>query len=73
MNFTQNAIAKFQNRDIYDTIYRNAKTGRTEAGMGLKERMLTPLAGKDGDDTREIALVTYTAIYFMGEQKENRL
>ena len=69
LNFTQNAIAKFQNRDINDTIYRNAR--QAERKLGLKERMLTPLrlAAKDGDDTREIALVTAAAIYY-GEQKE---
>lgn len=69
LNFTQNAIAKFQNRDIYDTIYRNAR--QVERKLGLKERMLTPLrlAAKDGDDTREIALVTAAAFYY-GEQRE---
>lgn len=69
LEFTKNAIAKFRNRDIYDTIYRNAR--QAERKLGLKERMLTPLrlAAKDGDDTREIALVTAAALYY-GEQRE---
>ena len=69
LEFTKNAIAKFRNRDIYDTIYRNAR--QAERKLGLKERMLTPLrlAAADGDETREIALVAAAALYY-GEIRE---
>jgi mannitol-1-phosphate 5-dehydrogenase len=62
--FTQNAVTKFQNRDIYDTIYRNAR--EAERKLSSRERLVVPLklAQKYKVDSRQIELVTAAAIYY---------
>ena len=39
--FTQRAVNKFQNREIIDTIYRNARQAKRK--LGIKERILSPM------------------------------
>lgn len=67
--FTRTAIEKFQNKEIYDTIDRNAQQAERKLGKG--ERLLTPLklACQYGEDTGCMELVTAAAIYY-GLQKE---
>lgn len=67
--FTRAAIDKFQNREIYDTIYRNAR--QVERKLGDNERMLTPLrlAYEYQVEANYIELVIAAAIYY-GIQNE---
>lgn len=69
LTFTNNAVAKFRNREIYDTIYRNAR--QAERKLGASERILTPLrlAHDYEDDMGGIELVAASAIYY-GSEKE---
>ena len=69
LKFTQAAIDKFQNRDIYDTVYRNAR--QVKRKLGREERIQTPLrlACEYGEDTAGIELVAAAALYY-GEQYE---
>lgn len=68
--FTKRAVDKFQNREIYDTIYRNARQAGRK--LGEKERLMTPLrlAVKWGADTSVIELVIAAALYFGSTQEE---
>lgn len=62
--FTQNAVKKFQNKEIYDTIYRNAR--EAERKLSNKERLLVPLklAQKYKIPTGQFELVVASAIYY---------
>lgn len=70
LQFTNRAVIKFQNKDIYDTIYRNARQAVRK--LGRNERILTPLwlACKYNDDMREIEIIAASALYY-GYEKEN--
>ena len=67
--FTRRAVDKFQNREIYDTIYRNAR--QAERKLGENERLLTPLrlAYEYEAEAEYIELVIAAAIYY-GIQNE---
>lgn len=69
LDFTKRAVEKFQNRDIYDTIYRNAR--QAERKLGVSERMMTPLflAKKYGSNTALIELVIAAAMYYAKEKE----
>lgn len=41
LSFTQRAVNKFQNREIVDTIYRNARQAKRK--LGINERILSPM------------------------------
>lgn len=62
--FTNRAVSKFRNREIYDTIYRNAR--QAERKLGREERLLTPLrlAWEYREDTRNMELVTAAAVFY---------
>lgn len=70
LQFTNRAVMKFQNKDIYDTIYRNAR--QAERKLGRDERILTPLrlAGKHKDEMHDIEIIAAAALYY-GYEKEN--
>lgn len=70
--FTQRAIDKFKNKEIFDTIYRNARQSKRK--LGENERLLSPLkyAQKYGSDTRYFDLIIAAAtLYAVKEETEN--
>ena len=70
--FTQRAINKFKNREIFDTIYRNARQAKRK--LGENERLLSPLrfAQKYGAETIYFDLIIATAIlYAVKEESED--
>ncbi|MDR2976217.1 MAG: hypothetical protein LBV19_02745 [Streptococcaceae bacterium] len=64
LTFTRNAVEKFQNKDIYDTICRNAR--EAERKLSSHERLIVPLklALKYHAPSRQIELVVASAIYY---------
>ena len=70
LQFTNRAVEKFKNREIYDTIYRNARQAQRK--LGPNERLLTPLrlAYKYQADLRYISLVIAAALDY-GVVQEN--
>lgn len=70
--FTQRAIDKFKNKEIFDTIYRNARQARRK--LGENERLLSPLrfAQKYGADTKYFDLIIAAAtLYAVKEESVN--
>lgn len=70
--FTQRAIDKFKNKEIFDTIYRNARQSKRK--LGENERLLSPLkfAQKYESDTKYFDLIIAAAIlYAVKEESEN--
>lgn len=70
--FTQRAINKFKNKEIFDTIYRNARQAKRK--LGESERLLSPLkfAQKYGADTIYFDLIIAAAIlYAVKEESED--
>lgn len=65
LDFTNRAVEKFKNKEIKDTIERNARQAKRK--LGTKERLLTPLflAGQYKEDTRYIGLVVAAALYYL--------
>ncbi|MDO5717692.1 MAG: 2-dehydropantoate 2-reductase N-terminal domain-containing protein [Tissierellia bacterium] len=70
LRFTQNALSKFQNKDIYDTIERNCINVKRK--LGPKERLLMPLniMLNQGKNINPILLVIACALYY-GRCEEN--
>lgn len=70
LQFTNRAVMKFQNKDIYDTIYRNAR--QAERKLRTDERILTPLrlANEYNYGMHYIELITAAALYY-GYDKED--
>ncbi|GAB2027387.1 mannitol dehydrogenase family protein [Lactovum odontotermitis] len=64
LTFTQNAVTKFQNKAIYDTIYRNAREAARK--LSSHERLVVPLklALKYQTPTVQIELVLAAAVYY---------
>lgn len=70
--FTQRAINKFKNKEIFDTIYRNARQAKRK--LGENERLLSPLkfAQKYDVDTIYFDLIIAAAIlYAVKEEAED--
>lgn len=70
--FTQRAIDKFKNKEIFDTIYRNARQSKRK--LGENERLLSPLkfAQKYESDTKYFDLIIAAALlYAVKEESEN--
>ena len=69
MQFTQRAIDKFQNKEIYDTIYRNARQAKRK--LQKQERLQEPLRMllKYKEDASMVLLVMAAALYY-GVSKE---
>lgn len=70
--FTQRAINKFKNKEIFDTIYRNARQAKRK--LGENERLLSPLkfAQKYESDTIYFDLIIAAAsLYAAKEESEN--
>lgn len=70
--FTQRAIDKFKNKEIFDTIYRNARQSKRK--LGENERLLSPLkfAQKYKSDTRYFDLIIAAALlYAVKEESES--
>ena len=70
--FTQRAIDKFKNKEIFDTIYRNARQSKRK--LGENERLLSPLkfAQKYKSDTKYFDLIIAAALlYAVKEESEN--
>lgn len=70
--FTQRAINKFKNKEIFDTIYRNARQAKRK--LGENERLLSPLrlAQKYNEETIYFDLIIAVAIkYAIVEEEEN--
>lgn len=67
--FSARAISKFKNKEIYDTILRNAR--QCERKLGLNERMISPLifAIKFNESTKYFDIPIAAAIYY-GEKNE---
>lgn len=70
LHFTKKAVEKFQNKEIYDTIYRNAR--QAERKLDVQERLIVPLrlACEYGEDTSCMELAVAAAIYY-GEKEES--
>lgn len=70
LQFTNRAVMKFQNKDIYDTIYRNAR--QADRKLRRDERILTPLrlANKHNDIMNYIEIIAAAGLYY-GYEKEN--
>lgn len=68
--FTSRAVMKFSNREIIDSIYRNARQAKRK--LGMKERLFVPLALalKYGECTKSIETIIAAALYY-GYSKEN--
>ena len=68
--FTCNAVKKFRNRAIVDTIERNAR--QADRKLGVNERMLSPLkfCMEQGEPTEQIETVIAAAMYY-GKVQEN--
>ncbi len=72
LKFTQRAINKFKNKEIFDTIYRNARQAKRK--LGENERLLSPLrlAQKYNERTIYFDLIIAIAIdYAIIEEEEN--
>ena len=70
--FTQRAIDKFKNKEIFDTIYRNARQSKRK--LGENERLLSPLKKKKKykSDTRYFDLIIAAALlYAVKEESES--
>lgn len=70
--FTQRAINKFKNKEIFDTIYRNARQAKRK--LGENERLLSPLkfAQKyDSDTTYFDLIIAAASLYAVKEESEN--
>lgn len=70
--FTQRAINKFKNKEIFDTIYRNARQAKRK--LGENERLLSPLkfAQKYDADTVYFDLIIAAAsLYAVKEESED--
>lgn len=70
LEFTRNAVKKFRNRDIVDTIERNAR--QADRKLGVSERMLSPLkfSMEQNEHTEQIEVVIAAAMYY-GKVHEN--
>lgn len=70
LEFTLHAVHKFQNKEIYDTIYRNAR--QVYRKLQKNERLYEPLklANKYKESTVYFSLTTAAAIYY-GVEMEN--
>ncbi|MBM6764707.1 NAD(P)-binding domain-containing protein [Faecalicoccus pleomorphus] len=69
--FTQRAIDKFQNEEIIDTIYRNARQAKRK--LGANERILSPMrmATQQAEDITWMKLIAVAAMdYAVCEENE---
>lgn len=70
--FTQRAICKFQNEEIIDTIYRNARQAKRK--LGANERILSPMrmATQQHEDITWMKLIAAAAMdYAICKEQEN--
>lgn len=72
LEFTNRAVRKFKNKEIYDTIYRNSR--QAERKLGKNERLLVPLklAYEYKEDTALFKLIIAAAMFY-GKSKEKML
>ena len=69
LQFSNQAVSKFRNKEIYDTIYRNARGA--ERKLCINERLLTPLqlAIEYNAQTDPFELVIAAALYYAQEKE----